>query len=80
MSILDFEKLLQVKNIETEYDTVSGYLMELLDRIPTEEENIVIETKGLVFKPEEFDDRRIAKVKVCKIMNENEEADESVEE
>ena len=54
--------------------------MELLDRIPTEEENIVIETKGLVFKPEEFDDRRIAKVKVCKIMNENEEADESVEE
>lgn len=79
MSILDFEKLLGVKNIETEYDTVSGYLMELLDRIPTEEENPVVETKELVFKVEEFDERRIAKVKVCRVslqdeIFENEEA------
>lgn len=67
MSILDFEKLIGVKNIETEYDTVSGYLMELMDRVPTEEENHVIETDKLVFKIEEFDDKRISKVKVCKI-------------
>lgn len=67
MSILDFEKLIGVKNIETEYDTVSGYLMELMDRVPTEKENHVIETDKLVFKIEEFDDRRISKVKVCKI-------------
>lgn len=67
MSILDFEKLIGVKNIETEYDTVSGYLMELMDRVPSEEENHVIETDKLVFKIEEFDDRRISKVKVCKI-------------
>lgn len=79
MSILDFEKLLQVKDIETEYDTVSGYLMELLDRIPTKEDNVVIETKELVFKPEEFDERRIARVKVCKIMDDNEEYGEDVE-
>ncbi len=80
MSILDFEKLLGLKDIETEYDTVSGYLMELLDRIPTEEENLVIETKELVFKVEKFDERRIAKVKVCKVMTENEESKENVEE
>ena len=67
MSVLDFEKLIGVKNIDTEYDTVSGYLMELMDRVPTEEENHVIETDKLVFKIEEFDDRRISKVKVCKI-------------
>ncbi len=67
MSILDFEKLIGVKNIDTEYDTVSGYLMELMDRVPSEEENHVIETDKLVFKIEEFDDRRISKVKVCKI-------------
>ena len=67
MSILDFEKLIGVKNIDTEYDTVSGYLMELMDRVPTEEENHVIETDKLVFKIEEFDDKRISKVKVCKI-------------
>lgn len=79
MSILDFEKLIGVKNIETEYDTVSGYLMELMDRVPTEEENHVIETDKLVFKIEEFDDRRISKVKVCKInvpKPENEQEDE----
>lgn len=69
MSISDFEKLMDIKEIETEYDTVSGYLLELLDRIPTEEENPVVETDNLVFKIEEFDERRIAKVKVCKIVN-----------
>lgn len=76
MSISDFEKLMDIKEIETEYDTVSGYLLELLDRIPTEEENPVVETDNLVFKIEEFDERRIAKVKVCKIINVvNEEID-----
>lgn len=68
MNIIDFERLMNVKDIETEYDTLSGYLMELLDRVPTEEENPVIETKDLVFKIEEADERTISKVKVCKIM------------
>ena len=80
MSIFDFEKLLDIKEIETEYDTVSGYLMELLDRIPTEEENPVIETEHFVFKIEEFDDRRIAKVKVCRIMEETEDEEEEKDE
>lgn len=73
MSIIDFEKLLNVKDIETEYDTLSGYLMELLDRIPDEEENPVIETKELVFKVVEADDRTISKVKVCKVIPTKEE-------
>ena len=68
MNIIDFERLMNVKDIETEYDTLSGYLIELLDRVPTEEENPVIETKDLVFKIEEADERTISKVKVCKIM------------
>ncbi len=83
MNISDFEKLMDIKEIETEYDTVSGYLLELLDRIPTEEENPIVETDNLVFKIEEFDERRIAKVKVCKIVpvaNEDIEEDDSEEE
>lgn len=83
MSISDFEKLMNIKEIETEYDTVSGYLLELLDRIPTEEENPVVETDNLVFKIEEFDERRIAKVKVCKvapIVNESTDEDDSEED
>lgn len=81
MSISNFEKLMDIKEIKTEYDTVSGYLLELLDRIPTEEEKPVVETDKLVFKIEEFDERRIAKVKVCKIIDlENEDNDEDIEE
>ena len=76
MSIYDFEKLMGVKNIETEYDTVSGYLMELLDRIPSEEENPVIETAEFSLKVEEVEDKRIAKVKVCRILHELENEDE----
>lgn len=68
MNIIDFERLMNVKDIETEYDTLSGYLMELLDRVPAEEENPVIETKDLVFKIEKADERTISKVKVCKVM------------
>lgn len=80
ISIYDFEKLVGVKNIETECDTLSGYLMELMDRVPTEEENPVIETDKLVFRIEEFDDRRIAKVKVCKISVSKKENDEDEEQ
>ena len=80
ISIYDFEKLVGVKNIETECDTLSGYLMELMDRVPTEEENPVIETDKLVFRIEEFDDRRIAKVKVCKINVSKKENDEDEEQ
>lgn len=79
MSIYNFEKLFDVKGIETEYDTVSGYLMELLDRIPTDEEKPIVETNEFVFKVEECDDRRIAKVKVCKIMQKEEEDTEEEE-
>ena len=79
ISIYDFEKLVGVKDIETECDTLSGYLMELMDRVPTEEENPVIETDKLVFKIEEFDERRIAKVKVCKINVSKKENDEDEE-
>ena len=80
ISIYDFEKLLGVKDIKTECDTLSGYLMELMDRVPTEEENPVIETDKLVFKIEEFDERRIAKVKVCKINVSKKENDEDEEQ
>ena len=38
-----------------------------------EEENPIIETKELIFKIEEYEDKRIVKVKVCK--NEPEETE-----
>ena len=45
---------------------MSGYLQAELGRIRDEEENPIIETKELTFKIEEYEDKRIIKVKVCK--------------
>lgn len=66
MPIYDVNKILGSNIPEGDYDTLSGYLQEELGRIPAEEENPVIETKELTFKIEEYEDKRILKVKVCK--------------
>ena len=66
MPIYDVNKILKSNIPEGDYDTLSGYLQEELGRIPDEEENPIIETKELTFKIEEYEDKRIIKVKVCK--------------
>lgn len=66
MPIYDVNKILESHIPEGDYDTLSGYLQEELGRIPSEEENPTIETEELTFKIEEYEDRRILKVKVCK--------------
>lgn len=72
MPIYDVNKLLESNIPEGYYDTLSGYLQEELGRIPSEEENPIIETEELTFKIEEYEDKRIIKVKVCKNENNNE--------
>ena len=72
MPIYDVNKILKSHIPEGDYDTLSGYLQAELGRIPDEEENPIIETKELTFKIEEYEDKRILKVKVCK----NEEVQE----
>jgi len=72
MPIYDVNKLLEANIPEGDYDTLSGYLQVELGRIPTDEENPIIETEELTFKIEEYEDKRILKVKVCKNENENE--------
>ena len=66
MPIYDVNKILKSHIPEGDYDTLSGYLQAELGRIPDEEENPIIETKELTFKIEEYEDKRIIKVKVCK--------------
>lgn len=38
----------------------------MLGRIPEDEEKPVVETKQVTYKIEEYEDKRILKVKVCK--------------
>ena len=50
-----------------EYETLSGFVIGQLGRIPGKEDNPTIEFNGLVFKVEEIDEKRVAKVKVCRM-------------
>ncbi len=46
-----------------------GYLQDILGRIPEDEEKPVIETEAVTYKIEEYEDKRILKVKACKNNN-----------
>lgn len=66
MTIYDVNKLLDAKIPEGDYDTISGYLQDKLGRIPEEEELPTIDTENVTYKIEEYEDKRILKVKACK--------------
>lgn len=72
MPIYEVEKILDTEISEGDYDTLSGYLLEQLGRIPAEKEKPTIETEEIVFKIEKVSDKRIIKVKACKISKEEE--------
>ncbi len=67
-TLYDIKRLLDVEIPEGDYETLSGYLLEKLGRIPEEDEKVVIEDGNLTFKVEDYEDKRIKYVKVCKNM------------
>ena len=69
MTIYDVNKLLDAQIPEGDYDTISGFIQDELDRIPEDEENPVIETERVTYKIEEYEDKRIVKIKACKNKN-----------
>ena len=73
VNINDLKKILQVDIPDGDYDTLSGYLIEELGRIPEDNEKPVIETERVTYKVEEYEDKRIMWVKACKnnIINED---------
>lgn len=60
------EELLDAKLPLNDYDTMGGFVVGQLGRIPADGETPVVEFNGLVFKVERVDERRIVKVKVCR--------------
>ena len=72
----ELKKIFDVELPEGDYETLSGYLLEKLGRIPDEDEHPVIEDDKLTYKVEEMEDKRIKSVKVCKNMNEESEPQE----
>ena len=67
LPIYDVNKLLDADIPEGDYDTISGYLQDKLGRIPEDdEEPPIIDTEKVTYKMEEYEDRRIIKIKACK--------------
>lgn len=65
VTISDLKKILGVEIPEGDYETLSGYLQDELGRIPEDEEKPIVETKQVTYKIEEYEDKRIIKVKAC---------------
>ena len=67
MAIYEVEGLLNIEIEDGDYDTLSGYLIDKLDRIPSEKEKkITIDSEEATYIVEKVKDKRIDKVKVIK--------------
>ena len=67
MPIYEVERLLGLILPEGDYDTISGYLLFELNRIPNDKEKgIIIETDKVNYKIEKIKGNRIVSVKACK--------------
>lgn len=64
MSIDDVNEHLDLELESDISDTIGGFVITLIGRIPSNEEETVIEYQNLIFKVEEINERRIEKVKI----------------
>lgn len=70
IAIYEVENLMDIKIETGDYDTLSGFLVDKIGRIPTKKDKgLEIETKNAIFKIEEIQDKHIIKVKACKCVN-----------
>ena len=76
----ELKKIFNIELPDGDYETLSGYLIDKLGRIPDEDEHPVIEDENLTYKVEEIDDKRIKYVKVCRNMNNIDNEEENKEE
>ena len=66
----ELKKVFDIEIPDGDYETLSGYLLDRLGRIPDENEHPIIEDEKLTYKVEEMEDKRIKYVKICRNMNE----------
>lgn len=70
LEVSDAEELLKVKLPEGEYDTVGGLVMDLLGRVPTEDEAVSVTSGGVCFTVTQMKERRICRVRAEHILSE----------
>ncbi len=74
--IEEIEETLGIKFPEGDYDTIGGFIMQQIGKIPSEDEYVSVEYEGYRFIVEEVEERRIERVRSEKI----EVAEEQTEE
>lgn len=75
--IEEVEDLLKTKFPEGEYDTIGGFIMSVIGRIPLPDERPSVEYGNYMFTVEEMEERRIDRIRAEKI---NELVEEKVEQ
>ena len=80
LPVYEVEKILDISIPEGEYDTLSGYLIFKLNRIPSAKEKPVIETDDVSYQVMQFKDNRITKVKATKHAKQLDEDDLDIDE
>ena len=80
LPVYEVEKILDISIPEGEYDTLSGYLISKLNRIPSAKEKPVIETDDVSYQVMQFKDNRITKVKATKHVKQLDEDDLDIDE
>ncbi|MBR3249153.1 MAG: HlyC/CorC family transporter [Clostridia bacterium] len=79
MPIFDVNKIMEIELPEGDYDTLSGFIINELDRIPEDNERPTVETPQAVFKVTKIQNRKIERVKACRtktLEGKNESVDE----
>ena len=80
LSVSEVERLLDIEIPEGDYDTISGYLIDLLGYIPEPKQKPVVETEDATFKVEKVEDMRISKIKVTKKEKASDDEEEEEQE
>ncbi len=78
--IEELEELLSIKFPEGDFDTVGGFIMSELGRIPSEDEHPEVEYAGCRFTVDEVDERRIERITVEKLPESDGEPDENTKD
>jgi putative hemolysin len=66
ISLDEVKRFLDVDLPIEDYETLSGFVIGQLGRIPDENDKPIIEFNGFMFKVEEADEKRIKHIKVCR--------------
>ncbi|WP_252234738.1 hemolysin family protein [Clostridium sp. ZS1] len=65
MPIDDLNDYLHIQLVSHECDTISGFLINIMGKIPNNIEEKVIEYENIIFKIESIKEKRIEKIKIC---------------